>query len=199
MSSQNIALYEAVISNQQLFLRRGNPLCTWWLLFFFFFFKGDLVLRRGGCDETLSARQVQKPSRGGPVVDRRDPPHQPGDQSQLFHARLTLAGGLKVASPSSSPPQANVAPPSNASTLRSIQTEGPGVCRPPGDWDVQAKAIGHQGSTLTDAPSDGWDRPTLVYRLSCPGYFTAGPLPSPEPDSTDELTCNTKGKCQLLV
>lgn len=78
---------------------------------FFFFFKGDLVLRRGGWDETLSARQVQKPSRGGPVVDRRDPPHQPGDQSQLFHARLTLAGGLKVASPSSSPPQANVAPP----------------------------------------------------------------------------------------
>lgn len=55
--------------------------------------------------------------------------------------------------------------------------------------------MGHQGSPLTEATSDGWDRPTLVYRPSCPGYFTTEPepVPSPELDSTDELTYNTKG------
>lgn len=58
------------------------------------------------------------------------------------------------------------------------------------DLDVQAKAIGHQGSPLTEATSEGWVKPTLVYRPSCPGYFTAVPEPGPSPelDSTDELT-----------
>lgn len=62
------------------------------------------------------------------------------------------------------------------------------------DLDVQAKAMGHQGSPLTEATSDDWVKPTLVYRLSCPGYLTAElePVPSPELDSTDELTCNTR-------
>lgn len=60
----------------------------------------------------------------------------------------------------------------------------------PKDLDVQANAIGHQGSPLTEVTSDGWVKPTLVYRLSCPGYFTAVPEPGPSPelDSTDELT-----------
>lgn len=55
----------------------------------------------------------------------------------------------------------------------------------------QAKAMGHQGSPLTEATSEFWARLTLVYRLSCPGNFTAGPelVPSPELESTDELTC----------
>lgn len=59
------------------------------------------------------------------------------------------------------------------------------------DLDVQAKAMGHQGSPLTEATSEGWVKPTLVYRPSCPGYFTAVPEPGPSPelDSTDELTC----------
>lgn len=56
--------------------------------------------------------------------------------------------------------------------------------------DAQAKAMGHQGSPLTEATSAAWERPTLEYRPSCPGYFTAElePVPSPELDSTDELT-----------
>lgn len=60
--------------------------------------------------------------------------------------------------------------------------------------DAQAKAMGHQGSPRTEATSDAWDRPTLVYRPSCPGYFTAEPepVPSPELDSRDELTCSNK-------
>lgn len=54
----------------------------------------------------------------------------------------------------------------------------------------QAKAMGHQGSPRT---SDVWDRATLLYRPSCPGYFTAEPdtAPSPELDSRDELTCSS--------
>ena len=73
--------------------------------------------------------------------------------------------------------------------------EGPGIAVLLKDLDVQAKAMGHQGSPLTEATSDGWDRPTLVYRPSCPGYFTTEPepVPSPELDSTDELTYNTRG------
>ena len=53
--------------------------------------------------------------------------------------------------------------------------------------------MGHQGSPLTEATSDDWVKPTLVYRLSCPGYFTAEPEPAPSPEleSTDELTCNS--------
>lgn len=58
----------------------------------------------------------------------------------------------------------------------------------------QAKAMGHQASPRTEATSDVWDRPTLLYRLSCPGYFTAEPetVPSAELDSRDELTCSSK-------
>lgn len=54
--------------------------------------------------------------------------------------------------------------------------------------------MGHQGSPRTEATSDAWDRPTLVYRPSCPGYFTAEPepVPSPELDSRDEVTCSNK-------
>lgn len=61
--------------------------------------------------------------------------------------------------------------------------------------------MGHQGSPLTEATSDGWDRPTLVYRLSCPGYFTTEPepVPSPELDSTDELTCSVTGQIVSLI
>lgn len=53
--------------------------------------------------------------------------------------------------------------------------------------------MGHQGSPLTEATSEFWVRPTLAYRLSCPENFTAGPelVPSPELESTDELTCNS--------
>lgn len=55
--------------------------------------------------------------------------------------------------------------------------------------DAQAKAMGHQGSPLTEATSAAWERPTLEYRPSCPGYLTAElePVPSPELDNTDEL------------
>lgn len=61
---------------------------------------------------------------------------------------------------------------------------------------AQAKAMGHQGSPLTEATSEAWDRPTLVYRPSCPGYLTAAPepVPSPELDNTDELTCESRVK-----
>lgn len=39
--------------------------------------------------------------------------------------------------------------------------------------DYQAKAIGHQVSPLTEAVTSAEDvSPTLVYRPSCPGYFT---------------------------
>lgn len=74
-----------------------------------------------------------------------------------------------------------------------IQTGDPGGRCPRKELDGQAKAMGHQGSPLTGATSDAWDRPTLVYRLSCPGYFTTEPepLPSADPDSTDELTCSS--------
>lgn len=60
--------------------------------------------------------------------------------------------------------------------------------------------MGHQGSPLTEATSDGWDRPTLVYRPSCPGYFTAEPEPAPSPelDSTDELTPDTCPEGELV-
>lgn len=59
--------------------------------------------------------------------------------------------------------------------------------------NVHAKAMGHHGSPLTEATSEDWVKPTLVYRLSCPGYFTAEPEPVPSPglDSTDELTCRS--------
>lgn len=59
---------------------------------------------------------------------------------------------------------------------------------------AQAKAMGHQGSPLTEATSEAWERPTLVYRPSCPGYLTAElePVPSPELDNTDELTCESR-------
>lgn len=58
----------------------------------------------------------------------------------------------------------------------------------------QAKAMGHQASPRTEATSDVWDRPTLLYRPSCPGYFTTEPetVPSAELDSRDELTCRSK-------
>lgn len=68
--------------------------------------------------------------------------------------------------------------------------KGPGNCALHNHLGVQAKAMGHQGSPLTEATSGGWVKLTLVYRLSCPGYFTVPePGPSPELDSTDELTC----------
>lgn len=39
--------------------------------------------------------------------------------------------------------------------------------------NYQAKAIGHQVSPLTEAVTSTEDvSPTLVYRPSCPGYFT---------------------------
>lgn len=61
--------------------------------------------------------------------------------------------------------------------------------------------MGHQGSPLTEATSDDWVKPTLVYRLSCPGYFTAEPepAPSPEPGSTDELTPDTCAEGELVL
>lgn len=107
MSLQNIELYEAVVSNQQLFLRRGNPLCTWWL----YFKKGDLVLPWvDGMRYRLhgGSRHHPKPDTwliiwpGDPLcffLRQQDPPHQSGKQSQLFHARFKLAVWLKVASP----------------------------------------------------------------------------------------------------
>lgn len=49
----------------------------------------------------------------------------------------------------------------------------------------QAKAIGHHGSPRTEETS--WDR--LVYRASCPEYFTDDTVPSVELDRTEELTC----------
>ena len=59
---------------------------------------------------------------------------------------------------------------------------------------AQARAMGHQGSPLTEeATSEGPDRPTLVYRLSWTGYFTPERDTSLEPDSTEELTWETKG------
>lgn len=60
--------------------------------------------------------------------------------------------------------------------------------------DAQAKAMGHQGSPLTEATSAAWERPTLEYRPSCPGYLTAElePVPSTELDKTDELTYESR-------
>lgn len=61
--------------------------------------------------------------------------------------------------------------------------------------------MGHQGSPLTEATSEGWVKPTLVYRPSCAGYFTAAepePVPSPELDSTDELTPETCPEGELV-
>lgn len=54
--------------------------------------------------------------------------------------------------------------------------------------------MGHQGSPLTDAEmSADWVRPTLVYRLSWPGYLTVElePVPSPEPVRTKVFTPET--------
>lgn len=59
MSLKSIALCEALKSNQQLFLQTGNPLCTRWLSLK----NPDLVL------EILSARQIQKPSTEGHLID----------------------------------------------------------------------------------------------------------------------------------
>lgn len=63
MSFENKALYGAVVSNQQLFLHKGNPLCTRWL----YFDEQDLVLCHG-MGEISSAQQ--KPSKAGHLIDR---------------------------------------------------------------------------------------------------------------------------------
>lgn len=117
------------------------------------------------------------------------PPVQP--VPLFFFLRLLLASAArKETNIAPHPPLPWILPHYIAS-----RQEGPGIAVLPKDLDVQAKAMGHQGSPLTEATSDGWDRPTLVYRPSCPGYFTTEPepVPSPELDSTDELTYNTKG------
>lgn len=57
---------------------------------------------------------------------------------------------------------------------------------------VQAKAMGHQVSPLTEFATSAVDvRPTFVYRLSWPGYFTMEPVvpgTSTWPTSVEELT-----------
>lgn len=122
-------------------------------------------------------------------------PHQSG--SQLFRARHKPAvwpgGRLTLLPLSKSPeeggkqsPLPRILPHSRASRQILSSKKGWAVC-----VCVQAKATG-QGAPRTEATSDAWVRPTLVYRPSCPGYFTTEPEPVPsELDSTDELTCNT--------
>jgi len=188
--------------------------------FFFFFFKekeiwlcamvdGMRYIECMAAPETIQSRPPDWSSGLAiPFVFLRqqDPPPPPvtnlESNPSYSKARFKLAVWLKVASPSSSTLSDSSrisCEEGNTSTLHSIQTEGAGDCRPPRDSDVQAKAMGHQGSPLTEATSDGWDRPTLVYRPSCPGYFTAEPVPSPELDSTDELTCNSKTNMYYLT
>lgn len=85
----------------------------------------------------------------------------------------------------------------------SIQTHGakdycPSRERKKTSFD-QAKAM-HQDSPRTEATSEDWVRPTLVYRPSCAEYFMTEPVPvpSPELDSTDELTCKTAKQKRLM-
>lgn len=91
----------------------------------------------------------------------------------------------------------------NTSTMCSIQTHGakdycPSRERKKTSFD-QAKAM-HQDSPRTEATSEDWVRPTLVYRPSCAEYFMTEPVPvpSPELDSTDELTCKTAKQKRLM-
>lgn len=202
MSFENTALYEAVVSNQQLFLHQGNPLCTRWLCFA----EQDLVLCHG-MGEISSARQVQKSSEAGHLIDHlawRFPLFSLCNKipTPIWNPSPAIPRSLQARSVTVHPVQLSLHQlrgrkqtlPPNTSTLNSIQTEGPGIAVLRKDLDAQAKAMGHQGSPLTEATSDGWGRLTLVYRPSCPGYFTAEPepVPSPEPDSTDELTYNIR-------
>lgn len=62
MSLKNTALNEAVVSNQQLFRQRGNPLCTRWLYFKIWFCAM-------GWERYQSAQQVRKPSKVGHLID----------------------------------------------------------------------------------------------------------------------------------
>lgn len=143
MSLKNTALYEAVVSNQQLFLRRGNPLCTWWL----YFKQHDAVLRHG------DGRDIE--CMAGPETIQSRPPDWSSGLEIPFvflrqqdpHTNLETNPGYSMLGsslqcdwrsphPSSRPVrpflhqlqgQKQTMPPLNTSTLHSIQTEGPGI------------------------------------------------------------------------
>lgn len=139
MSLKNTALYKAVVSNQQLFLQRGNPLCTRWL-----YFKKQ--------DQAMDGRDTEcmaGPSRAGNLIDHlawRFPLFS--YSNKIPHTNLETNPGYSTLGSSlqcdwrpsqPSPPTLPVwlflhqlrgrkqTSPLNTSTLHSIQTEGPGI------------------------------------------------------------------------
>lgn len=142
MSSKNIALYEAVVSNQQLFRQRGNPLCTRWLYFkksgSVPWWMGEISSAWRG-PETIQSRPPDwssglaipfvffKATRSPTPIWKPIPAiPRSGQACSVTEGRLNLLFPLSDSSCISCE-EGNKHCPLNTSTLQSIQTEGPGI------------------------------------------------------------------------